>query len=95
MSKSPISEVLIDATRLLEAGELTRYERQAICETVMDLIGRETSLCNSSAQRQWLIAKAWATAVGVTSTQGRSFGPRSRVSWDRIRAILAEVPKRE
>lgn len=93
MSKSPISEVLIDATRLLESDELTRYERQAICETIVDLIGQEAMHCDSSAQQQWLVAKAWSIAAGRLSKQGHSFGKRDRMSWDRIRAILAEVPK--
>lgn len=95
MRKSSISEVLIDATRLLESDELTPKDRQSICETIRDLIGQETVLCHSRMQRELLAAKAWSIAAGGMSQHGRSFGPRNRSSWERIRAILAEVPKGE
>ena len=91
MSKSPISEVLIDATRLLESGELSAKDRQSICEQIRDLIGQETVLCHSRMQRELLVAKAWSIAAGGMSKHGRGFGARERSSWDRIRAILAEL----
>ncbi len=91
MSKSPISEVLIDATRILEFGELSPEDRQAICETIRELIGQETLLCHSRMQREFLMAKAWSTAAGGMNLRGRKFGARKKMSWDRIRAILAEL----
>jgi hypothetical protein len=95
MRKPPISEVLIDATRLLESGELSAEDQQAICETIRDLIGREAMLFHTDMQRELLVAKAWATAAGAMNLRGRKFGPRKKMSWESIRAILAEVPKGE
>ncbi len=92
MSKLTLSEVLIDATRLLESDELNSDERQAICATIRDLMGRETMLCNTSAQSEWLVAKAWAASAGSVTKYGRKFGARKKLGWERIRAILAEVP---
>lgn len=92
MSKSPISEVLIDATRLLESGELSLKDQQAICEQIRDLIGQETVLCHTRMQRESLVAKAWSIAAGRLSKQGHSFGKRDRMSWDRIRAMFADLP---
>lgn len=95
MRKSAIPEVLINATRLLESGELSPEDQQAICETVRDLTGRETLLCRTAMQRELLVAKAWATAVGGMNLRGRKFGPRKKTSWESIRAILAKVPMGE
>ena len=95
MRKSAIPEVLIDATRLLESGELSPEDQQAICETVRDLTGRETLLCRTAMQREILVAKAWATAVGGMNLRGRKFGPRKKTSWESIRAIIAKVPMGE
>lgn len=95
MRKSAISEVLIDASRLLESGELLPEDQQAICETIRDLTGRETLLCHTEMQRELLVAKAWATAAGGMNLRGRKFGPRKKMSWESIRAILAEVPMGE
>jgi hypothetical protein len=92
MRKSPISEVLIDATRLLESGELSLKDQQAICETIRDLTGREILLYHTDMQRELLVAKAWATTASGMNLRGRKFGPRKKMSWESIRAILAEVP---
>ncbi len=91
MSKPSISEALIDATRLLESGECSYEEQLAICETIHTLIGHETVFCHTRMQRELLVAKAWSIAVGGMSKHGRGFGARERSSWDRIRAIFAEV----
>lgn len=95
MRKSPTSEALINATRLLESGELSHKDQQAICETIRELTGRETMFFYTDMQRDLLVAKAWATAAGGMNLRGRRFGPRKKMSWENIRAILAEVPPRE
>lgn len=91
MRKPSISEALTDATRLLESGECSVEEQQAICETIRRLIGRENVFCHTRMQRELLVAKAWSIAAGGMSKNGRGFGARNRSSWDRIRAILAEL----
>ena len=91
MSKPSISKGLIDATRLLESGECSFEEQQAACETIRRLIGHETVFGHTRMQRELLVAKAWSIAAGGMSKHGRGFGARERSSWDRIRAILAEL----
>lgn len=92
MNKLSLSEVMIDATCLLESGNLNPEETRAICGTIVGLIGREIVICDSGAQQKWLIAKAWSIAAGGMSKRGRKFGHRKKMDLEVIRSILAEVP---
>lgn len=96
MSKLTLPEVLIDATRLLESGELNKVERQAICETIRVIIDRNTVICDCTDQVQWLVAKSWSIAAGGKPRRApRCHGSRRKIDWNRIRAIFAELPSAE
>ncbi|MFT0179084.1 hypothetical protein ACMSIO_01325 [Pseudomonas benzopyrenica] len=90
MDKTTLSEVIVDATRLLESGELSDDESKVICEMIRDLIGQKTLACTTPMQQDWLVAKAWSVATGKT---GFVRGPNSRSTdnFARVRKMLSEL----
>ncbi len=90
MNPLTLSEVLVDATRLLESGEMNNGEALKLCETLQELLDREVVLCNSSMQREWLVAKAWSLATGSKAQPYRS-NSRSKNRLAQATKILAAV----
>jgi|GEM_PF-3483223 len=93
MRKSPLAQALLDAHLRMTLADLPSDERDNQCDLIADLMGRDIVISNTVEQQDWLLAKAWASAVGRTKRTLRHSGPRRTVNMEQIRAILAEVPK--
>lgn len=97
--KTMINSRLVSALRggqlQMQSESLTADEKRALCENFAALMGRETVVCNDQDQQRWLLAKAWASAVGKTKQHARHSGPRMTTDLEQLRAILAGLSKGE
>ncbi|WP_158897037.1 MULTISPECIES: hypothetical protein [unclassified Pseudomonas] len=93
MRKSPLVQALLDFHLRMTLTERPTDDRDHLCEQIANLMGRDIVISNTVEQQGWLLAKAWASAVGRTKRTLRHSGPRRAANMEQIRAILAEVPK--
>lgn len=95
MRKSPFVHALLDSHLRMTLTDLPADERDNLCNQIADLADREVVISNTVEQQDWLLAKAWAAAAGMTKRNLRHSGPRRPANMEQIRAILAEVSKGE
>jgi len=76
---------------MLQLANLTRIERRTLCEELAELMARETVVCSSREQQEWLVAKAWSSASGRTKKKTRHSGPRQKIDWADIRVIFEDL----
>lgn len=88
VSEQPLVRMLHDAQLMMQLANLTMAERRRLCNELAGMMERETVSHNSREQQDWLVAKAWSSAIGKTKTNARHSGPRRKVNWPDIRAMF-------